>query len=202
MVKKQGAKRRPWNKGREVGKKGAFTPAQVKRIRQVLMARGVPGLRDLALFQVAIDTMLHGPDSDSQGRAASQRQNSFSYQNRTQMRNAAGPMRLLQDDSYRTWKMDCRVWREACRLPFPRPAHQVSSSNGGSTNEPSAEILDRRGRARSQEVWQRVLTTDKGSPHLEGHRRLGDGSDALGSREDRINGKVFARAHDVRPNLC
>jgi integrase len=62
MVKKRGAKRRPWNKGREVGKKGALTPAQVKRIRQVLLARGAPGLRDLALFQVAIDTMLHGPD--------------------------------------------------------------------------------------------------------------------------------------------
>jgi integrase len=62
MVKKQRAKRRPWNKGRKVGKKGAFTPAQVKRIRQVLVARGVPGLRDLALFQAAVDTMLHGPD--------------------------------------------------------------------------------------------------------------------------------------------
>ena len=62
MVKKWRAKRRPWNKGREVGKKGALTPAQVKRIRQVLVARGASGLRDLALFQVAIDTMLHGPD--------------------------------------------------------------------------------------------------------------------------------------------
>ena len=62
MVKKQRARRRPWNKGREVGKKGAFTPAQVKRIRQVLVARRVPGLRDLALFQAAVDTMLHGPD--------------------------------------------------------------------------------------------------------------------------------------------
>jgi site-specific recombinase XerD len=62
MVKKRRAKRRPWNKGREVGKKGALTPAQVKRIRQVLIARGAPGLRDLALLQVAIDTMLHGPD--------------------------------------------------------------------------------------------------------------------------------------------
>jgi hypothetical protein len=41
MVKKRGAKRRPWNKGREVGKKDALTPAQVKRIRQVLLARGV-----------------------------------------------------------------------------------------------------------------------------------------------------------------
>ena len=62
MVRKQRTKRRPWNKGREVGKKGAFTPAQVKRIRQVLLTRGVPGLRDLALFQTAIDTMLHGSD--------------------------------------------------------------------------------------------------------------------------------------------
>src|SRR3974377_1348638 len=62
MVKKRRAKRRPWNKGREVGKKGAFTPAQVKRIRQILTARGVPGLRDLALFQTAIDPMLHGSD--------------------------------------------------------------------------------------------------------------------------------------------
>jgi len=46
---------RGWEKGR-------VHAAQVKRIRQVLLARGVPGLRDLALLQAAIDTMLHGPD--------------------------------------------------------------------------------------------------------------------------------------------
>src|SRR3974377_231761 len=61
MARKQRAKRRPWNKGREVGKKGAFTPAQVKRIRQVLLTRGVPGLRDLALFEAAIAPFCHGP---------------------------------------------------------------------------------------------------------------------------------------------
>src|SRR5712692_8097432 len=59
-------KKRPakwtWNKGIEVGQKDAFTPAQVKRIRQVLADRGAPGLRDLALFSVAIDTMLQGPE--------------------------------------------------------------------------------------------------------------------------------------------
>ena len=44
------------------GKRDAFTPAQVKRIRQVLADRGVPGLRNLALFSVAIDTMLQGPE--------------------------------------------------------------------------------------------------------------------------------------------
>ena len=56
------AKRQVWNKGLEVGKRDAFTPAQVKRIRRLLAGRGVPGLRDLALFSMAVDTMLHGQD--------------------------------------------------------------------------------------------------------------------------------------------
>jgi len=62
MAKKRVPKRRPWNKDIEIGQKEAFTPAQVKRIRHVLADRGVPGLRDLALFSLAIDTMLQGPE--------------------------------------------------------------------------------------------------------------------------------------------
>ena len=62
MAKKRAPKRRAWNKGLEVGKRDGFTPAQVKRIRDLLADRGVPGLRDLALFSTAIDTMLHGQD--------------------------------------------------------------------------------------------------------------------------------------------
>ena len=62
MAKKRAAKRRAWNKGIELGQKDAFTPDQAKRIRQVLARRGGRGLRDLALFSVAIDTMLQGPE--------------------------------------------------------------------------------------------------------------------------------------------
>ena len=62
MAKKRIVKKRVWNKGLEIGHKDAFTPAQVKRIRQLLADRGVQGLRDLALFSVAIDTMLQGPE--------------------------------------------------------------------------------------------------------------------------------------------
>ena len=58
--KKVAAKRQAWNKGLEVGKRDGFTPAQVKQIRSVLRDRGVAGVRDLALFSTAIDTMLHG----------------------------------------------------------------------------------------------------------------------------------------------
>ena len=60
--KKVAAKPQVWNKGLEVGKRDGFTPAQVKRIRGLLADRGVPGLRDLALFSTAVDTMLHGRD--------------------------------------------------------------------------------------------------------------------------------------------
>src|ERR1700674_4431950 len=62
MAKKRIVKKRAWNKGLEFGQKDAFTPAQVKRIRGLLADRGVRGLRDLALFSTAIDTMLHGQD--------------------------------------------------------------------------------------------------------------------------------------------
>jgi integrase len=62
MAKKRIVKKRVWNSGLEIGQKDAFKPAQVKRIRQLLADRGVQGLRDLALFSVAIDTMLQGPE--------------------------------------------------------------------------------------------------------------------------------------------
>jgi hypothetical protein len=54
MAKKRARKRQVWNKGLEVGKRDGFTPAQVKRIRGLLADRGVPGLRDLALFSTAM----------------------------------------------------------------------------------------------------------------------------------------------------
>jgi integrase/recombinase XerD len=60
--KKSAGKRKAWNKGVEIGKRDGLTPAQVRRIRGVLADRGVRGFRDLALFSVAIDTMLRAPE--------------------------------------------------------------------------------------------------------------------------------------------
>ena len=63
MIKKK-AKRKnhPWNKGREAGQRLPFSLLQVTRIKKLLAKRGDAGLRDLALFSTAIDTMLRGPD--------------------------------------------------------------------------------------------------------------------------------------------
>jgi len=60
--KKIAVRRQPWNKGIQIGKRDGLTPIQVKQIRSLLMDRGVAGLRDLALFSTAIDTMLQGQD--------------------------------------------------------------------------------------------------------------------------------------------
>jgi integrase len=62
LAKKRAAKWRAWNKGIELGQKDALAPDQVKKIRELLARRGARGLRDLALFSVAIDTMLQGPE--------------------------------------------------------------------------------------------------------------------------------------------
>lgn len=53
-------KRRPWNKGRLVGQKRPLLPKQVWAIRARLELAG--NLRDLALFNLAIDSKLRGCD--------------------------------------------------------------------------------------------------------------------------------------------
>ncbi len=58
-MKKSKSKLKPvWNKGRVVGPASAFTPSDVERIRRLLGGRGEAGYRDLALFNLAIDTMI------------------------------------------------------------------------------------------------------------------------------------------------
>ena len=47
-----------WNKGRVVGKKPPLTPDQVSLIRMIL--RQEKALRDLALFNTALDTSFRG----------------------------------------------------------------------------------------------------------------------------------------------
>jgi integrase len=52
--------KRPWNKDHAQGQRRALTPAQVRRIKEVLAEKG--RLRDLALFSLALDTLLRASD--------------------------------------------------------------------------------------------------------------------------------------------
>ncbi len=60
--KKAKLKRRSWNKGREVGPRAPLSRSEVTRIKKLLRKRGDSGLRDLAVFSTAIDTMLRAQD--------------------------------------------------------------------------------------------------------------------------------------------
>ena len=64
MARKKTIKRKhqAWNKGLKVGKRSPFSPSAVSRIRKLLAKRGESGLRDLALFSTAMDTMLGASD--------------------------------------------------------------------------------------------------------------------------------------------
>ena len=55
-------KRRVSNKGKLLGQRDPFSPSDVNCLRKLLAKRGAAGLRDLALFSTAIDTMLRAPD--------------------------------------------------------------------------------------------------------------------------------------------
>ena len=52
--------KKPWNKGRIVGRKPPLTPEQVATIRTLLSQDG--NLRDIAMFALAIDSSLRGVD--------------------------------------------------------------------------------------------------------------------------------------------
>ncbi len=64
MIKKKmtTGKHQAWNKGLKVGKRQPFSPSDVSSIRKLLAKRGDAGLRDLALFSTAMDTMLRASD--------------------------------------------------------------------------------------------------------------------------------------------
>ena len=58
----QARKGRAWNSGLKLGQRDPLTPEEVKRVRRALVQRGEAGQRDLALFCLAIDTMIQAPE--------------------------------------------------------------------------------------------------------------------------------------------
>ena len=53
-------RKKPWNKGKIIGRKPPLTPQQVATIRTLLSQEG--NLRDIAMFGLAIDSSLRGVD--------------------------------------------------------------------------------------------------------------------------------------------
>ncbi len=199
MAKKRAPKRRAWNKGLEVGKRDGFTPAQVKRIRGLLAARGVPGLRDLALFSTAVDTMLHGQDllplvvGDVQRRDGSIRPV-------IEVARARGmpPVRCaLSSASTKALEK----WITASgkkRTDYLFPGRGVEGRH----------LMGQWQLNRLLKLWvveagldpSDYGVADEGSPHFERHWRFADSSSALGSCQNREHSEISRSRNKRRPN--
>src|SRR6202048_1724612 len=191
MAKKRARKRRAWNKGLEVGKRDGFTTDQVKRIRRLLADRGVRGLRDLALFSTAIDTMLHGQDllalvvGDVQRRDGSMRPV-------IEVARARGmpPVRCaLSNASTKALKK----WITASgkkRTDYLFPGRGIKRPHP----------MGHRGGTRSRGLQRRIFTPDEGSAHFERHWRFADSSSALGPCQNREHREISRPQNKSRPN--
>src|SRR5215471_2775577 len=110
-------------------------------------------------------------------------------------------MRLVEGNSECPWKMDCRVWQKTHGPPLLQREGGSQSSDDSSTDEPPIEILACRGWAQSQEVRQRISTTNESHLHFERHWRCRGGPDAVGAHEDRIDSEISShRRKKNRPD--
>ena len=193
MAKKRAPKRRAWNKGLEVGKRDGFTPDQVKRIRGLLADRGVPGLRDLALFSVAIDTMLHGQDllplvvGDVQRRDGSIRPV-------IEVARARGMPAVRCALS----KVSTKALEKWITASGKKRTDYLFHGRGVEGRRPMGQRQLNRllklwvveARTRSLGLQRRVVTPDEGSPHFERHWRFADSSSAVGPCKNREHSEI------------
>ena len=204
MIKKRTVRKRAWNKGIEVGQKDAFTPDQVKRIRNVLASRGDQGLRDLALFSVAIDTMLQGPE--------------LLNLTVTDVRRSDGNVRSVIEVARRRGKPPLRSalskvsansLRKWINKAGKKRTDYIFSGRGNNRSSHPITVRQMSRLLRDwvsdagldpEEVRHRILTADEGSPHLEWDRRYRNGPGAVGTHEDRVHSALPTHRQKVRPN--
>ena len=203
MAKKRARKRRAWNKGLEVGKRDGFTPDQVKRIRSRLADRGVPGLRDLALFSTAIDTMLHGQDllalvvGDVRRRDGSMRPV-------IEVARARGmpPVRcaLSNASTKALGKWITASGKKFTDYLFPGRGVEDPHPMGQRQLNRLLKLWVVEAGLRSLGLQRRVVTPDEGSPHFERHGRSTDSSSAPGPCKNREHSEISRSQNKGRPH--
>ena len=192
LKKKVATKRQAWNKGLQIGKRDGFTPDQVKRIRGRLADRGVPGLRDLALFSTAIDTMLHGQDLLHLVVGDVQRRDS-SIRPVIEVARARGmpPVRCALSDA------STKALEKWITASGKKRTDYLFPGRGVEGRHP----MGQRQLNRLLKLWvvearldpglqRRVVTPDEGSPHFERHWRFADSSSAAGPCKNREHSEI------------
>jgi hypothetical protein len=161
--------RTPWNKGKLIGARPPLRPKHVWSIRTRLLLEG--RIRDLALFNLAIDSKLRGCDVvavrvenvpkrlHDGTRDGSAEEDRAARQVRTDGSNSSSHRRLLEGCGQEAERISIRG---SARL---RPLHHHSAIRAATVG------MDRQNRARSKALWHAFAAANNDNVDLSPNRK-------------------------------
>jgi hypothetical protein len=170
------ARRPPWNKGKLVGAKPPLRPSHVWSIRTKLQMEGLK--RDLALFNLAIDSKLRGCDVvcvrvDDVARPCD---------DPSEENGKAGAVRINRPDApgdRRVFEANRPEARPVVVSRSPRPL----ARDDNPAIRPARRRVGRQHRTRCEQVRHSLVASHEGSTDLSAHRKS-------------AGGPAFARTHE------
>jgi hypothetical protein len=160
----------PWNKGKLIGPKPPLRPKHVWSIRTQLMVEG--RVRDLAMFNLAIDSKLRGCDVMAL-KVEDVAPNGYTVERATVRQRKTGravKFELTDADTASGRRLLASVGQEARRVyvlgpPACRPLHDNPAIR------PPRGRMDWQHRARSETVRYAFIETDESDTDLPAHRK-------------------------------
>ena len=163
-------KRTPWNKGKLIGARPPLRPKHVWSIRTRLLLEG--RIRDLALFNLAIDSKLRGCDVVAV-RVEDVAPNGYTMDRATVRQKKTGrPVKFELTDQTRQAIDD--YLKAAARKPgeFLFAGRRGSSHCADHSAIRAAPVgLDRKHRPRSEALWHTFAASNKGNADLSPDRK-------------------------------
>ena len=176
-------KRTPWNKGKLIGARPPLRPKHVWSIRTRLLLEG--RIRDLALFNLAIDSKLRGCDVVAV-RVEDVAPNGYTMDRATVRQKKTGrPVKFELTDQTRQAIDD--YMKAAAKKPgeFLFAGRRCSSHCIHSTIRAAPFGMDRQYRARLKAVSHAFASANKGNANLPSNRKSTGGTALARSHKDR-----------------
>ena len=182
------APRVPWNKGKIVG---ARPPLQTKHVWSIRTKLQIDGkTRDLALFNLAIDSKLRGCDVVPQGRRrCSSRVNGRPGPGPSAQNRASCEVRTDGTDSGSRGRLHQGQAQTARRVSVRKPRQAGPLHLDTAVFSPSLE-LDRRYWPRSKAVWNAFTPSNQGHADIPPHGQLASRSTPAWPYEDRKHSSI------------
>ena len=158
--------REPWNKGKLVGQKPPLKPKDIWAIR--IQLQNAHQVRDLAMFNLAIDSKLRGCDLVNLHVRDITHGNQVMSRAIVVQRKTQRPVRADRTDKSRSNCMAREGETEAGAMPVSQPPRDVATCLS-TTVRPNRPSLGCRHWPRSDGLWHAYDAANQGNPDLQTH---------------------------------